>query len=115
MQFKLQKNNNSNCRYKYPKEECNESYLKLNQKSKPFEYVPARNDDRLNPYIKVVTEIWRANIDLQSITSIYAVINYIAKYASKHESRSQVFQDFLNNYPNDSNLTNKTLIAKILM
>ncbi len=38
---------------------------------------------------------WRANIDLKLILSIYATLQYIAKYASKAEPRSATFSEIL--------------------
>ena len=36
--------------------------------------------------------MWRANVDFQPVVSRYAVLKYIAKYASKAEKRSESYQ-----------------------
>ena len=46
---------------------------------------------------------WRANVDLKPVLSIHAALQYISKYASKSEPRSETFLDILNRILNDSN------------
>ena len=46
-----------------------------------------RNDCLLNSYNPVQLSAWRANVDMQYIMSRNRVLNYIAKYAAKSESK----------------------------
>lgn len=89
------KKNSNICRFGFPKEQHQQSKLILNQSTQQFEFVPKRNDEIMNPHNRFILELWRANMDLQSIVSLYAVLNYIAKYTTKSEKRSSEFEDFL--------------------
>lgn len=53
----------------------------------------ARNDTRLNNFNRLIALAWRANRDISPCTSQHAVINYIAKYASKAETKSESYRD----------------------
>lgn len=75
------------CRFNFPRPTLQRSTVELQDQK--LVYTPARNHDRS------ILQIWRANIDVQPITSKYAVVNYIAKYASKGESRSHDLNDFM--------------------
>lgn len=89
------KKNTKVCRFGYPKELVDHSHLKINKKTNQLEFVSKRNDELMNSHNRVITELWRANTDVQSIISVYAVLHYIAKYTTKNECRSSVFQDFI--------------------
>ena len=47
-----------------------------------------RNDSLLNSYNPVQLSAWRANVDMQYVVSRKRVIQYLAKYATKSETRS---------------------------
>lgn len=49
--------------------------------------VLAHNDDRLDVHNSNMLYIWRANIDCQSILSWHVVLRYIARHASKPETK----------------------------
>lgn len=89
------KPNSDTCRFGYPKKEQPISQLILNEKNNQYEYVSKRNDALMNGHDRFMLELWRANMDLQSIISLYAVINYIAKYTSKSEKKSNSFDEFI--------------------
>src|SRR5436309_372153 len=58
-------------------------------------FAPQRNDPLLNPYMATITIGWLANTDVNPPTSSKAVINYIAKYCSKAEKKSETYSDLL--------------------
>src|SRR5437763_10412040 len=53
------------------------------------------NDPLLNPYMTTITIGWLANTNVNPPTSTKAVINYIAKYCSKAEKKSETYSDLL--------------------
>ncbi|XP_074596306.1 ATP-dependent DNA helicase Pif1-like [Brevipalpus obovatus] len=62
-----------------------------------LQFFPQRNDTYMARYNKFVTQVWRANTDFSPIVSGYAVLNYIAKYASKGEHASAFYSDNIRN------------------
>ncbi|CAG8508473.1 17023_t:CDS:2, partial [Racocetra persica] len=57
--------------------------------------ITARNDPFINPHNRLQLQGWRANIDLKSVLTTYAALQYISKYASKFELRSLGFSEIL--------------------
>ncbi|CAG8629728.1 15490_t:CDS:2, partial [Racocetra persica] len=59
----------------------------------------------------------RANVDLKPILSIHVALQYISKYASKAEPRSEAFSQILDRILNNSNATNRLLapVQKLLL
>ena len=55
--------------------------------------MPIRNDDWLNPYDHFLLMSWLANIDLSLCTSTRGVINYMIKYATQAEAKSQTYRE----------------------
>ncbi|KAK3923565.1 ATP-dependent DNA helicase [Frankliniella fusca] len=55
---------------------------------KYYEFVGARNDDRLNQFSEFVLGSWTGNHDLTAILSEGGFSHYISKYATKPESKS---------------------------
>ena len=75
------------CRYKFPLDLCDRSKLVM-EGDVAKEIIFKRDDPRVNRYNKDWLQTWRANMDLSAITSESAIYHYIAKYASKCESKS---------------------------
>ncbi len=79
-----------------------------------------RNDSRLNNHQRLQLQGWRANCDIQVVIDYQACIEYLAKYASKGEPRSQVLKDvfssIVRNCQEDTNPAKliKTVIMKTL-
>lgn len=107
------------CRFKFPKPLIEKSTLKLNPSSNQFEFLSERNDQLMNPHSRFITEIWRANHDLQNIVSVHAVLTYVAKYTSKSENKSDDLNSFIKILLNNDNVYSdfkvSTIINKILM
>jgi hypothetical protein len=59
--------------------------------------MPRRNDVFLNNYNPTFTLGWRANTDMNRCTNSHAVVEYIAKYASKAETQSRSYHEIFNN------------------
>ena len=53
----------------------------------------ARNDSLLNAYNTVQLSAWRANVGMQYVVSRENVTKYVAKYATKSESRSKALKE----------------------
>ena len=62
---------------------------------KEEKYEPARNDDRFNVHNIDVLTMWHTNVDFQPVLSGYALLKYIAKYASKAKKRSKSYHHML--------------------
>lgn len=67
------------CRYGFPI--ALEERSTLRQESGVWKFIPKRNDELLQRYNKFVTQVWRGNTDFSPVTSMNAVLSYIAKYA----------------------------------
>ncbi|XP_057827996.1 uncharacterized protein LOC131039303 [Cryptomeria japonica] len=74
-------------------------------------YKPARNDDRLNIHNPWMLSLWRANIDCQPVTSKKAVLQYISKYASKSENKSQSYIEMLKTIVNTTKSKDSILLT----
>lgn len=55
-------------------------------------FIPARNHGRINSYNRLITMAWKANTDVTPCTGSKAVLNYLAKYCTKHEIKSATYQ-----------------------
>ena len=51
-----------------------------------------RNDPRLNNHQRLQLQGWRANCDIQPVIDYHACVEYLAKYAAKTESRSNLLK-----------------------
>ena len=58
-------------------------------------FSPARNDERLNSYSRLVTMAWMANTDVSPCSNSQAVLNYIAKYCTKEEKKTATYADLV--------------------
>jgi hypothetical protein len=101
-QLPAQAGGGTTCRFHYPKEASERTYLqrhqlltntdaykskKITDKDIPISVVMQRNtgEEMINPYSPHLLLTWQANIDVQFITNEYAVINYILGYMCKAE------------------------------
>jgi ATP-dependent DNA helicase PIF1 len=57
---------------------------------------PKRNDPLLNLYNPTQILGWQANVDFSPLTSVQGVLNYIAKYCSKTEKKSEEYHEIFN-------------------
>jgi hypothetical protein len=104
------------CRFRYPKDCTDHTFIQEDIHGQP-ELLTKRNDSLINPHNRLQLQGWRANVDLKPILSIHAALQYIAKYASKSESRSAAFSEIFNQIlsnsdPDDPSLTS---IQKLLL
>ena len=80
---------NQYCRFQYPFEMNDKTYLKYNKVTSRGEsyfrpeIVAKRNDPRINRQQEIQLQGWTANCDIQLIIDHRACIEYLAKYASK--------------------------------
>ena len=97
----LRKTNGSDlkCRFKFPKALCENTQLEFeprtSQTNNDFKVnvITTRNDPRINNYQPLQLLGWRANCDIQLITSFYDCIEYVTKYAAKREPRSSTVKE----------------------
>jgi hypothetical protein len=82
-------NNHLACRYGYPKDLNDKTYIKLNNK-KQLEIFYARNDPLCNPHIKILLGMFNSNIDTQMCLSKTKMFTYLMKYMCKPEKLSDI-------------------------
>ena len=81
------KNGKQQCRFGYPKPLMEKTTLGVVDGH--VELDTARNDPLVNSYNPMQLCSWRANVDMQYCVSRQKVIEYVVKYASKCEPRSE--------------------------
>ncbi|CAG8802972.1 2782_t:CDS:2, partial [Cetraspora pellucida] len=108
--LRINKSGQQFCRYGYPKEISEHTYLRDDNHGHP-ELVTKRNDPFVNPHSRLQLQGWRANIDLKPVLSIHAALQYISKYTSKAEPRSTAFSDILNHILCNSRPEDSSLVA----
>lgn len=69
----------------------------------------------VNRHKRFTTEHWRANTDIQGIVSLPAVLNYIAKYATKGEPRSKTMEELLRKALSGENDSTVTAMQKLFI
>ncbi|XP_057835128.1 uncharacterized protein LOC131045552 [Cryptomeria japonica] len=98
------------CRYKAPWVQQEMSTLTVDNDNNPC-YKPTRNDDHLNIHNPWMLSLWRANIDCQPVISKKVVLQYISKYASKSENKSQSYIEMLKTILNTSKSEDSILLT----
>ena len=81
------------CRFGYPKPLQPETIISTDEENCEPILVTARNDGLINSYNPVQLSAWRGNVDMQYCVSKHRVIEYITKYATKCEPRSETMKD----------------------
>jgi len=94
------------CRFGYPKPMQPVTTIVSTEEGEP-EVFTARNDRLLNSYNPLQLSAWRANVDMQYVVSRRRVINYVAKYVTKCEPRTnglkEMFGSVLKTIKDDGN------------
>ena len=98
------KNGEQKCRFDYPKPLQPETTIITDEadNDEPT-VVTARNDGLINSHNPVQLSAWRGNVDMQYCVSKHKVINYITKYATKSEPRSQTMKEVYANIAQNLN------------
>lgn len=94
------------CRFHFPRQHRPEAVISREENPLHWKFLPARNNTLLNNYIPLFTLGWRANIDISPCTNSHAVLQYIAKYASKSESKSETYRDMFATVASHSSSSN---------
>ena len=81
------------CRFYFPRRHHEEAYVTRDMNPAYWMFDGVRNDSRLNGYNRTITLGWLANTDINPCTSVDAVLNYVAKYCSKAETKSKSYQE----------------------
>ena len=92
------KNGIQQCRFHYPRPLQSETVIVRDEETshEPV-LITARNDGLINGYNPIQLSAWRGNVDMQYCVSKHKVIEYITKYATKCEPRSQTLKDVYTN------------------
>ena len=86
------------CRFGYPKPLQPETAIVRDEENNEEPVlITARNDGLINSHNPVQLSAWRANVDMQYCVSKRKVIEYITKYATKCEPRSQTMKEVYSN------------------
>lgn len=103
------------CRFGYPKNCSAESQFVYDPKREAFFFQPRRNHPFMNPCSRLFLEIFRANMDIQAVSTPADMLYYLATYASKSESKSKSFLNEVNSIANLPDLSSKEIITKLVM
>ncbi|XP_063392313.1 uncharacterized protein LOC134677816 [Cydia fagiglandana] len=87
----------------------------LSKSNGHWELITKRNHELVNRHNRYITEHWRANTDVQAILSYNAVLNYIAKYASKAEPCSKTLEVLLGESLKNEEDAAKTVVQKLFI
>lgn len=112
------KNGRQQCRFNYPKSLQAETVIERDEENNDEPTViTARNDGLINSHNPVQLSAWRGNVDMQYCVSKHKVINYITKYATKTEPRSQTMKEAFANITRNMNDDSSALqvIQKLLI
>ena len=86
------------CRFGYPKQlQPDTAIVRDEENNQEPVLITARNDGLINSHNPVQLSAWRANVDMQYCVSKRKVIEYITKYATKCEPRSQTIKEVYSN------------------
>jgi len=106
------------CRFGNPKPLQSETVIRRDEdnNNEPT-VVTARNDGLINSHNPIQLSAWRGNVDQQYCVSKHKVINYITKYATKSEPRSQTMKEVYNNITRNLNDDSSALqvVQKLLI
>lgn len=118
------------CRFKFPQELSPKTTIKYENKKKnltdsdrwELHIVPKRvNSDRISSHNLIQLKHWRANVDFCIVHDYNKVIQYVAKYASKAETKSNAFKAafeevFINSISTttDTHMALKKVMTKVL-
>ena len=91
------KNGVQKCRFDYPKPPQPETVIIRDDETHEPTLITARNDGLLNSYNPLQLSAWRGNVDMQYCVSKHRVIEYITKYATKCEPRSETMKEVYTN------------------
>uniref|UniRef100_A0A1I8H6W3 ATP-dependent DNA helicase n=2 Tax=Macrostomum lignano TaxID=282301 RepID=A0A1I8H6W3_9PLAT len=95
--LRKEKNGSMKCRYKYPRDLQTKTVAKK-LSSLNWKVETQRNDQYIGMYNPQVLCMWRANLDIQMISSAKDLIRYLIKYASKGEKESEQLQELNRRY-----------------
>ena len=85
------KNGRRGCRFDYPKDRNPESRLKTNadggNKGRFYVIKKEPGAEMVNHYNEHLLRVWRANMDIQVVRSVYGAALYVTHYICKDESQ----------------------------
>ncbi|EED11568.1 hypothetical protein TSTA_008640 [Talaromyces stipitatus ATCC 10500] len=77
------------CRFHFPHSIRTEPIVERAPGHQYYRFYPIRNDVMMNPWNPCILMGWLANIDITPCTGSKALLDYIAKYASKAEKKTE--------------------------
>jgi Helitron helicase-like domain at N-terminus len=81
------------CRYWFPRHCFEEAVCTKDINRKSWLFGPARNQSRLNQCCPLFPFSWKANTDFSPPCTLRGVLDYITKYVSKAEKKSQAYKE----------------------
>jgi ATP-dependent DNA helicase PIF1 len=103
------------CRFHFPQAHRETAGVTRDHNPLHWKYMPQRIDTLINAYIPAFTLRWMANTDMAPCTNVSAVLNYIAKYASKGEVKSNSYKQIFADVSRYSSTNHPVLTAAIKM
>lgn len=107
-------NSDHSCRFKFPRDLIDKSEMVLSE-NEDYELETKRNDPRLNKYNPDMILIWRANMDISSVLSKRALMNYLAKHVSKAEVKSKTLEELFKEICENNTKSAKSIIQSLYM
>jgi hypothetical protein len=101
------------CRFGFPFKHREKTIIEFTETANSVraEISLKRNDSFMNQHCRIVSNEWRANVDMQLILDHHAAINYMVKYATKGEKAgtefTQMFKDVVGPASLDDNPQSK--------
>ncbi|EED21320.1 hypothetical protein TSTA_085510 [Talaromyces stipitatus ATCC 10500] len=63
-----------------------------------YRFYPIRNDLMINSWNRYMLMAWLANIDIAPCTGTEALLEYIAKYVAKAETKTESYKDLMKGF-----------------
>jgi ATP-dependent DNA helicase PIF1 len=104
------------CRFGFPHTPSATPFLAVPEGRTFEKFFPARNDEMLNQYNRLLLTSWLANIDIAPCTSLRGVVDYVVKYASKAEKESESYRQIATRLLSNLNPERpfQSLVAKLM-
>ncbi|EED12765.1 conserved hypothetical protein [Talaromyces stipitatus ATCC 10500] len=101
------------CRFHFPHELRTEPFVDRAPGHQYYRFYPIRNDAMINAWNPCILMGWLANIGIAPCTGSKALLDYIAKYASKAEKKTESYKDTMKGFLPKLNPQNPFLLLRI--
>ncbi|EED14664.1 conserved hypothetical protein [Talaromyces stipitatus ATCC 10500] len=90
--------NQVSCRFHFPHSIRNDAAVEIAPGHHFYCFYPVRNDPMMNSWNRCILMAWLANIDIAPCTGTEALLEYIAKYATKAEKKTESYSDLMKSF-----------------